>query len=242
MKIGIKIFRYVKGIEEFAKFVDFIEIMAIEGEDYNLFESLGIPIVIHAQHQRSGVNNSDKTKNEKNISSINFAIELADKLNARKIIVHPGEIRSEDCSRENSVLFIKNIKDRRILVENMPKEDYLCCDAEETKKFLEETGKGFCFDVNHAIREELSLKKDYFEKIASFLELKPSHYHIGGQDSIGREHINFKYSEIDLKKIISLFPKDAEISIETSGDKDLEGLKEDVILLREVIDSVGAEN
>lgn len=237
MKIGVKIYRYVKGIEEFAKIVDFIEIMALEGENYSKFEKLGIPIIIHAQHHRHGVNNADKTKDEKNNSSINFAINLADTLNADKIIVHPGELDSEDCSRENAVSFIKNLKDSRILVENMPQKEGLCVDAGGTREFLIETGNGFCFDANHAIKEELSLKKDYFKKIESFLKLNPNHYHLGGQNFSGGEHINFKYSEIDLKKIIGMFPNDAEISIETSGDMNLDSLKEDVILLREIVNS-----
>jgi len=235
MKVGIKVYRYAKGIEKFFGFVDFVEVMAIEGRDYAAFESLGIPLIIHAQHQGFEVNNADIKKYEKNASSINFAIKLADKFNAKKIILHPGEIENEDCSEENALSFVKNLRDRRILVENMPDSNHLCFDLDKTRYFLTETRKGFCFDVNHAIREDLSLKREYLGKINSFLKLKPSHYHIGGQDFIGREHLNFKYSDIDLKKIVGLFPKDAEISIETSGDMDLEGLKEDVRVLREVI-------
>ena len=70
MKIGTKFFDSESLLKPLEKQADFIEVMAIEGKDYRFLNHIKKPIIIHAQHGGFGVNNADKTKYEKNLSSI----------------------------------------------------------------------------------------------------------------------------------------------------------------------------
>jgi len=222
MKIGVKTYCNKIFLKHFDDKADFFEVMALEGKDYSFLREFSKPIIIHAQHQLLGVNNADKTQRTKNISSLQFAISLANQNKSAKIIVHPGNIINKNCSKEESISLINSFKDKRMLIENMPcPEEYLCTTPEEMSEYLKETGKGFCFDINHAISAALILKRDPFKMIKNFLKLKPSHYHLGGQKLTTNEegqHLSFKDSKIDLDKIMKLIPKDAEITLETTTD------------------------
>lgn len=222
MKIGVKFYDYEPEVEYSKKNADFIEIMAIEGHDYSKFEDFPVPIVIHCQHDSFGVNNADKSKYDRDLRSINFALKVADSTNAEKIIVHPGELKNNDCSEENSIDLIKNIKDKRIIIENMPqlgKFKHLCSTPKEMKGFLTKTNKSFCFDVNHAIQTATDLKINYMDLCRKFLKLNPKHFHLGGQKKNGKTHLSFSESEYDFKNILELMDKDSEITLETDIDK-----------------------
>ncbi len=247
MKIGVKTFNNPDYLKKFEDKVDFFEIMAIETNNYKFLKNFNLPMVIHSQHRKFGINAADKTKQEKNLSSIRFAKKIADMSNAKKIILHPGDIENKNCSIEQATSFIKNINDKRIIIENIPKEakiTRLCTTPAETKEFLKATGKGFCFDINHAIWAALFLKEDYIKFIKEFLKLKPNHYHFGGQKIKSsklkwyeREHLALEESDFDLKEVLQLIPKDAEITLETTTDP--KKTMNDVRIMREWIKELG---
>jgi len=236
MKIGVKSYDYNKELEYFRDKADFFEIMVVEGRDYSGFNKFKMPFVIHSQHAVFGINNANSEIHQKNMSSFNYAQKIADMLGAKKIIMHPGSIENDGCSKSNSINFIKSLKDKRVIIENMPSEKSLCRTPEELKEFINKTGCGFCFDINHAILTTQTLKKDYKEVIKSFVKLKPNHFHLGGHKFIGIDHLCFAESELDLKEIFSFLPKDAEITLETS--KDIEKTKDDLRIIREVLKKV----
>jgi len=236
MKIGVKSYEYNKELEYFKDKADFFEIMAVEGKDYSSFKEFKMPFVIHCQHAVFGINNSDKDLYQKNLSSFNYARKIADMLGAKKIIIHPGDIKNEACSKENSISFIKSLKDKRIIIENMPREKSLCNTPEQLKEFADKTGCGICFDINHALYSAQNLKKDYKEVIKSFIKLKPGHFHLGGHKFIGVDHLCFADSELDLKEILSFLPRDAEITLETSNE--IEKTKEDLKIIKEVLKEI----
>ena len=236
MKIGVKTFEYREDFKQLAKDIDFIEIMAIEGKDYSKFKEFNLPILVHAQHEIFLINNANKNLFEKNKSSINFAIKLANLFNSDKIIVHPGLLSDENCSFENAISFFNNFNDKRILIENMPDlkiKKQLCTPVDETKIFLKKVNKGFCLDINHAAIGCLDSRQRYVKKIKDFLKLNPSHYHLGGQRLNNDSHLSIEDSEIDLQGIINLLPENAEITLETTTD--LEKIKRDIKLLRGMI-------
>lgn len=246
MKIGVKTFNSRDFLEPFRDKVDFFEIMAIETVNYDFLKEFNLPIVIHSQHRNFGVNVADKTKLQKNLNSINFAIKLADQTKAKKIIIHPGELDSKDSTREQAIKFIKNIKDKRIIIENIPIRDVYRFGAkpEEIKEILKETKKGFCFDINHAIFAALALKQDYLQFIKEFVKLKPVHYHLGGQilkdfslPFEKREHLALAESDFDLKEVLKLIPKDAEITLETTTD--INKTLDDVRIMKEIMKELG---
>ena len=218
MKFGVKTYFDAGFAKYFEDKADFLEVMAICGEDYSFLEGYSLPIVIHAMHSGFGINFADKGLVEKNREAVDFAIELADKCGAEKIIVHAGRLVNENCSVEQVVDFLKGLDDR-IIVENCPKD--VCSIPDETSCFLFEVGRNFCFDVNHAISAaELSLKKDYLNVIRNFLKINPVHFHLSGQ-VLGkdfRDHLSFEDSEVDFNEIFGLLPKGAWVTLETTTD------------------------
>jgi hypothetical protein len=61
--------------------------------------------------------------------------------------------------------------------------------------------------------------------IREFIKLKPKHYHLGGQKTwkfLGfvkeYDHLQLSESNIDLRKIINLIPKNATVTLETEPD------------------------
>jgi endonuclease IV len=227
MKIGVKTFGSPEFLRPFKDIVDFFEIMAVEKNNYDFLKEFSLPIVIHSQHRRFGVNVADKSIVEKNLSSIDFARKLADTTNAKKIILHPGELDSESCSIEQAIDFIKNTDDKRLIIENVPLDSVyrFGTKPEEIKEILKKTKKGFCFDINHALWTAIALKQDYQDIIKEFVKLKPLHYHLGGQitkdQSIPeekREHLSLREADFDIKEVLKLLPKNAEITLETTTD------------------------
>lgn len=159
MKIGVKTFDSENFLKHFENKADFFEIMAVQKNDYSFLKKFSLPIVIHAEHERFGINSSDISKKEENLKSLNFAIKVANLANSKKIIAHPGSVEkgNPNSSIKNSIDFYREIDDERILIENVSDEGTLpnfirlCRTAKEAKKFIKETRKGFCFDVNHAL-------------------------------------------------------------------------------------------
>lgn len=240
MKIGLKTYGELETLMLFKDQVDFFEIMALDTPkegSLDFLKKIKIPIVIHSQHAGFGINNADITKDNKNKHAITLAINLANVLNSNKIIMHPGELDNSNCTIKNSEDFTKSLGDNRILIENIPSLNKisLCSTPEETLKFLKATGAGFCLDINHAISTALELKIDYIEFLKEFIEIKPAHYHLGGQrlNKDDRAHLCFKDSEINLKQIISLLPLDCEITLEVTTD--LEKTKQDLETIKQVI-------
>ena len=246
MKIGVKTFDNRNFLKPFEKKVDFFEIMAVEGNDYKFLREFKLPIVIHSQHRKFDVNIADKSKLKRNLSSINFAIKIADLSNAKKIILHPGELDDKNCSEEQAISFIKNINDKRILIENVVIEGVHRYGAkpEEIKNILKETGAGFIFDINHALGTAVKLNEDYIDFMKEFLKLKPKHYHFGGQiiknmnlPYYEREHLSLAESDFDLKEVLSIIPKEAEITLETTTD--IKKTEDDVRIMKKMIGELG---
>jgi len=241
MKIGVKIFDEEEFVEYFQDKADFIEVMAIEGKNYDFLKKYKIPYIIHAQHAGFRVNFADKTKNKKNLSSINFAIKLANKIGAKKIIQHPGNLYNKSCSKENALNLLKRIKDKRIIIENVARDGKrLCTTPEQTKEFLKKSKQGFLFDLAHCYINATILKKDPIKLIKQFLKLKPSHFHISGQNSKSKkdQHLSFKSKKanLPLKKILKLYPKNAWITLET--EPNIKKIKHDINYIKNIIKQI----
>lgn len=240
MKLGAKIFskKDIELLEKVINKVDFIETMAIRSQNYDFLKSYGKNIVIHAEHQRFGTNPADSSKYARNTKSINFALRLADRLNAGKVICHPGRISNRNCSEKTAINFFKNINDERILIENLYSPscsgrpiDGLCAVPESTEKFLKQTGKRLCLDFSHAILSAIIEKMpDYNAFIKPYLEMKPAHFHFS--DILIRkkkDHLHLGGGNLDIGYYKKIFPKRAEITLETRNNA--ETLLDDIKLL-----------
>ncbi len=234
MKFGVKTYNEEKLLDFFIDKCDFFEVQAIQVNDYSFLKKYSLPIVIHCEHENFGINIADISKKDLNLQAIHFAKVLADSVNAKKIIIHPGTLENENCSKENSINFLKEFCDSRFCIENMPytyaenKSIKLCSEPKEMIEFLEKTGLGFCFDFNHAIEYALELGLDYVGVLKEFSKIKANHYHLGGENMEKREsHLSFADSTLDLNVIFKILPKKAEITLEVANDKTslLEDLK-----------------
>lgn len=245
MKIGVKTFDDKNFLKHFENDVDFFEIMAIQKNNYSFLKNFSLPIVIHAEHQYFGVNPADISKKEENLRSINFARRIADLVNAKNIIVHPGSIEkgNSNCSIKNSINFFKEINDDRILIENLPGKidsegKRLCQTPHQIRKFMNKTKTGFCFDINHVLQSFKKFNQKY-DFIKRYIKLNPAHYHIGGQKFINenKEHLCLADSDLNLKEILKFYPQDAEITLETETDiKKVEG---DIEIIKNVLNELG---
>lgn len=226
MKFGVKTYNEEKLLDFFIDKCDFFEVQAIQVNDYSFLKKYSLPIVIHCEHENFGINIADSSKKDLNLQAIHFAKVLADSVNAKKIIIHPGTLENENCSKENSINFLKEVCDSRFCIENMPytytenKSIKLCSEPKEMIEFLEKTGLGFCFDLNHAIEYALELGLDYVSVLKEFSKIKANHYHLGGENMEKKEsHLSFADSNLDLNVIFKILPKKAEITLEVANDK-----------------------
>lgn len=241
MKIGIKTFDKEAFLKYFENKVDFFEIMAVQKNDYAFLKHFSLPIVLHAEHEKFGINPADISKKGQNLKSINFAIKIADMINAKKIIAHPGTMEKGNKSQslQNAINFFREINDKRILIENLPTSDNpklsrLCRTPRQIKEFMKKTNTKFCFDVNHTLelRERINGKYSFIKK---YLKLNPTHYHIGGQNSAkGETHLCFLNSEFNLKEALKYYPDEAKITLETEKD-DIRKVESDIQVVKNVL-------
>ena len=237
MKIGVKTYYRENFLRHFEDKADFFEIQAIQKHDYSFVKRLKLPIVIHAEHLWQGANYADKTKYKYNLKSINFAQETADMADAKKIIVHPGLIANENCSIQQAIDFIKDIDDDRIIIENMPPiGGRFCTTPKKLKQFSKATNKNICYDFSHSIILEKSIRKNYLPLVKQYIRLKPRHYHINGIKLIGKDHFSFKESEVNMKPVLKLFPKDAEITLEVT--KNIKKTEYDLKFIKNIINEL----
>jgi len=234
MKFGVKTYDDESFLDVFSDKCDFFEVQAVQKNDYNFLRKYNLPIIIHCEHEGFGINVADISKRDLNLQAIHFAKVVADSVGAKKIIIHPGTLENENCSKENAVEFLKEHCDSRFIIENMPYSHNetnslrLCSTPAEMREFMDKTGLGFCFDINHAIEYALEVGLDYIKFLKEFSKIDASHYHLGGENMEKREsHLSFVHSNLDLDIIFKILPKTAEITLEVEIEKEnvLEDLK-----------------
>lgn len=240
MKIGAKVYgtKDRAFLNTIAEKVDFIETMAIRGADYSFLKRYNKKIVVHAEHHFFGVNPADPAKYKDNLNSINFALKIADKLNAEKVIAHAGVIWNEKCSEETAISFFKELKDRRILIENIPlyfQGRYvkgLCATPKSTAEFIKLTDKKFCFDITHAILSAILLhKKDCNEFMMPYLKLNPSHFHFSDLSFRKlQDHFNLGEGDLDIGFYKKIIEGHSQVTLETAID--IEKVLNDIRMMR----------
>ena len=212
----------------------YIELTPIPDTEITPFLEAAVPYVIHITTERHGVNIADNKKKEFNIKTIGNCIEWADKLNAKYLILHPGFGLVDD-----AIEFLNDIKDRRILIENMPKvglngESMIGYTPEQIKKLIDNKF-GLCLDLNHAIKAAVSLRRHYKNFIKEFLKLKPKLVHIsdGKLNNEKDEHFNIGEGDYDFEFLMSCVKRSESkyVTLETprtklnSFDEDLKNLE-----------------
>jgi len=257
-KIGLKIWsvnqNYVRdAIRLFEQgYCQYIELLAVPDsfeKTIGLWKDLKIPFIIHAPHFNLGLNFANQENFEKNMRLVQETLRFADALNAQFVIFHPGV----NGDTQETVRQLKNIKDQRIIIENKPywgiknrmlSKDYLCNghSPQEIASIMQETGVGFCFDIEHAIVAANALAIDQIEYVKSFLALKPTMFHItdGDWHGVFDQHKHLGQGNFKFDQVLGLYPADCMISIESVHDYQdrLNDFEQDVTYLRSIEKSI----
>ncbi|MCX5751398.1 MAG: TIM barrel protein [Candidatus Saganbacteria bacterium] len=189
----------------------------------DLKKKYNIPFTIHVPHFAHGFNLATKSCEDSNIQMYKEAKDFADGLNAQYIIFHGGiggDIK--ETTRQ-----LRSFNEPRLLIENKPYKvlsdsmSTLLCrgyNIEEIKHVIKETHCGFCLDIGHAICAANSMKKEPYEYVHEFMQLKPKMYHLTDLENIRSEfdyHPNLGQGQLEIKKILQSIPAEAIITIET---------------------------
>ena len=242
IKFGLKLwsidYGLIKEAEELIKekVFHYIELLLVPDTKISLFQKIKAPYIIHITHENFGLNVADNKAKEFNLKMINQSIEWADKLNAKYLILHPGfgEI-------EKSKDFLAKIKDKRILIENMPKlgdnnEKMIGFTPKQIKELTRDRF-GFCLDFGHAVKAAVNLGKDYKQYIKELLTLNPQVFHIsdGVLNSEKDEHLNIGEGQYDFNFLANCIKenKSKYVTMETPRNN-LNSLKEDLENLKKL--------
>jgi sugar phosphate isomerase/epimerase len=254
MKFGLKI-KYTKNVplilphlDKLRGQIDYFELGTRPEEDFRQFEILknqGFSFTVHAPMQENNVNIAEPKKDESSRHGIDIARQAADFFSAPVIVIHPGDIETENSSIDHMVALLNEYGDSRFYIENLPDKArslpftriaYDIVDLKYTKK---EAHTGFCLDFGHALLQSWREKRDYYSYVEEMTkELLPTYFHLHNGDGPEDRHwpISFQEGIIDYKKIAHLWPEDAMLTLEifvfNDGVFDTESVLRDVDYLR----------
>ena len=239
MKIGLKLWsintdlinQAVQLIEK--KVFDYIELFVIPDSEIKPF-LIDVPYIIHVPHEKFGVNIGDLASKKYNLQKINESIAWADQLNAKYLILHAGH-----GSMQHASDLLREVSDRRLLIENMPKvglggEAMIGYSPAQIEAMIGDNGVGLCLDFGHAVKAAKSLGREYKDVINDFLIFNPKLFHISDGDfetekdshlNIGSGSFDFEYFKHCVgnkrSKLMTLeTPRDNQLSL----DEDLKNL------------------
>lgn len=229
MIVGVKIGQSAekKYLDEISKYADFFELYVRIGDEFDFLPDYNKPVVIHVPHSVSaGSNFADPLKKEINLAALQWAKKLGDKFNSSKLIFHAESAENKNCNLKNTINFVKQNYDKRMLIENMPYSthgiQHICCTAAEIKKVMSESKVGFCLDLAHAVEYAAIMKINIDLFLKEMLSLKPKHFHLSDsivkttdKENKVKHHLNLFDGEIDLNMVKRLIPKNASITLET---------------------------
>lgn len=230
LKIGLKINDKVSAnyINDISSEIDFLEIYAEPGSEFETLSSFAKPVVVHVAHFDSGVNFANPKRKTANEIALRHAIYLANKFNSTKIIFHPELKEDESCTLGALENFISSHYDERLHIENMPFSsmgyEHFAANPSEIKHLLKTLSVKFCLDLAHTA-EYLAHTKLPNSKVEDYLALKPNHFHITDADISGvfvknynERHLNFGDGTIDLEWLKSVLSDNSWVTIETPTD------------------------
>ena len=230
-KIGLKLWNintdyyYDEAVKLYRdKVFDYIELYIVPGhlDLIQKWKNVNIPFDIHAPHFAHKMNLSKKEFKDSNYDKYKDVKEYADALNADVIVFHGG---AGGDYRETAIQ-LKDFNDSRIVIENKPyntlsfvnENYYVGAKYEELKYIIDYVGCGFCLDIGHAICAANSQGIEPYSYIEKLVTLNPKRIHLSDIDSTSKfdQHLNYGQGNLDFKRILSIVPKDVNITIETS--------------------------
>jgi len=258
MKIGLKI-KYTRNaplvlphLNRLRGQIDYFELGTRPEEDFRQFEILkdqGFSFTVHAPMQENNVNIAEPKKDLSNCHGIDIARQTADLFDAPVIIIHPGDIETENSSIEHMITLLNEYHDSRFYIENLYDQARslpfirIAYDIDNLRRTKNETKTGFCLDFGHALVQASREKREYYGYIEEMAKkLRPTYFHLHNGDGPEDRHwpISCQKGIIDYKKITHLWPENAMLTLEIAVfDKnnafDIEAVLRDVDYLRNLL-------
>ncbi|MFA6888352.1 MAG: TIM barrel protein [Candidatus Woesearchaeota archaeon] len=203
------------------KNTDFIEIMAVEGKKYAFLKNDNKPIIIHMEHDSFGINFANPNKKQKNIKAVQWAVRLANKFHAKKIIIHTGHIEHNKCTIQEIIRQLRPIWDSRMIFENLiyigHKQYMYNYNAKQLKYLTNLFKTGICLDISHAVitAEELKQKPETILKELCTLPIYHIHVCDGFLEIPEDKHLHIGEGNFPLKQYLKLLPKNIDVTLET---------------------------
>ncbi|MCK4553313.1 TIM barrel protein [Candidatus Pacearchaeota archaeon] len=183
-------------------------------------KELGIRLSIHAPYFIN-LNSVDKEIIKKSKQRILKCCEIGTYLNAYRVVFHPGyyngfeKEKTYENIKKEILEMQKEIKSKKYTPKLAPETTgkvNVFGGINEIQKLVEETGCSFCIDFAHILARYKKYKfKEVLEKFKKHKEL---HIHFSGIEYNGKgEKRHIKTPEKDLRKLISILPKNKEIVI-----------------------------
>jgi deoxyribonuclease IV len=250
LKIGLKLWstdadKISEALKYYHKQVfDYIELYIVPGTytqtimDWRAFPGV---YVVHCPHASHGFNLAIAELRKDNQGKFEEVQAFTNALGASSIIVHPGN----GGPLEESIHQLKKIADKRICIENKPREGLngkMCVGSnpQEIRRILEEGNiEGFVLDFSHAVcaANTFGIPIDTF--IADFLVFNPRIFHIndGSSNSLKDDHRNLGAGNFDLAKFVSYILSGKMVTLETprADGNGLDDFLKDVEFLKAIL-------
>lgn len=205
--------------------VDFYELYAQIGCNYDLLDNIDKPIILHIPHSSDGTNFANPKKRDINLRTLEHVLGMAEKFNASKLVFHPELYETDECTLDSLVDFIKENYDPRLHVENMPFNClgvlHMGSSIDEIAEIMHKANVKFCLDLAHAT-EYLTYKNMDLKLINEYVNLGPSHYHVTDTDltkvfdpNYDELHVNIGEGNLDFRRVLSYLPDDIDLTLET---------------------------
>jgi len=218
MEVGIKTWSSngAKRIKQISEVCDFMEVMPIANRHLPSLKKIETKWTVHARHEHHGFNLADARNEKINKKIISDAIYYADALDAKTIVVHGGILANKQCSEEHTIAFLKEVNDKRIVIENMTRAKTLTSNPDGLVRITQAAKLGICFDFSHAQMAAVRNKIPYLSLLRKFMKLKPRYFHIcdGWMGKATDEHLNLRDGDFDIplfKKLIGRKPVALEV-------------------------------
>ena len=218
------------------KYVELLHQYPTEEFDLDILNSFNLDYTIHAPFMDVNIAALGSKSRANSIEQIKDSIDLANRIDAKVVVVHPGLIpflareMPEEVYKvsDNSIKEIGDYSQDlgvNTTIENMPAfETMIYQDMNRLNETLVEFDMGMTFDIGHAHHSGISPDEMYFDSIK----------HIHAHDNMGDEdsHLALGEGNIQLKDIITTFENKnydgiymIEVNDKDSIKKSLEFLK-----------------
>ncbi len=218
------------------KYAELLHQYPTEEFDLDLLNSFNLDYTIHAPFMDVNIAALGSKSRASSISQIKDSVDLANKIDASVVVVHPGLIPFLAKDMPEEIYKVSNNSIREIgeyskdlgvntTIENMPAfESMIYQDMNRLNETLVEYDMGMTLDIGHAHHSGISPDEMYFDSI--------KHIHV--HDNMGDDdtHLPLGEGNIQFKDIIATFDKKnyngiymIEVNTKDSIKKSLEYLK-----------------